>query len=70
MTKKLKTSKLKFNFRQLGNDIAVYPFVEVRWQDIEGDAGWSDIKSLQKKNFPYVFQKVIYLARKRYYKII
>ena len=65
MTKKLKTSKLKFNFRQLGNDIAVYPFVEVRWQDIEGDAGWSDIKSLQKEELPVCVSKGYLLSQEK-----
>ena len=46
INKKLKTSKLKFNFKQLGNDITVYPFVEIKWLDIEGDAGWCNTKDL------------------------
>jgi hypothetical protein len=70
MTKK-KTSKLKFNFKQLGNDITVYPFVEIRWQDIEGDAGWSDVKSLQKERTSYMcFKRLFTYPGKRYYKII
>ena len=39
-TKPKKTQKskiLNFNFKNLGNDISDYPFVEIRWMDIEGD---------------------------------
>ena len=34
--------------KTLGNDITKYPFVEIEWLDIEGDAGWSNIKDLNK----------------------
>ena len=27
--------------KTLGNDITKYPYVEIEWLDIEGDAGWS-----------------------------
>ena len=41
-TKNRKTIPL--NIKSLGNDISAYPFVEIRWLDIEGDAGWSNTK--------------------------
>jgi hypothetical protein len=45
-TKNKKTIPL--NTKALGNDILAYPFVEIKWLDIEGDAGWSNTKDLKK----------------------
>ena len=43
--KKRQQSKiLNFDFKNLGNIIDDYPFVEIEWLDIEGDAGWSSKK--------------------------
>tara|TARA_R100001377_G_scaffold70132_1_gene45542 strand:+ start:833 stop:1156 length:324 start_codon:yes stop_codon:yes gene_type:complete len=56
--KKLQKSKiLNFNFKNLGNDILQYPFVEIRWLDIEGDAGWSSTKDLNKEKLPVCVSK-------------
>ena len=63
INKKLKTSKLKFNFKQLGNDITVYPFVEIKWLDIEGDAGWSNTKDLKKEELPICVSKGYLLSQ-------
>jgi hypothetical protein len=47
--KKIQQSKiLNFDFKNLGNVINDYPFVEIEWLDIEGDAGWSSTKDLGK----------------------
>ena len=46
---------IPLNVKALGNDISAYPFVEIEWCDVEGDAGWSNIKSLNsqlKKSLP------------------
>src|SRR5210317_404502 len=50
---------LNFNFKNLGNNILDYPFVEIKWLDIEGDAGWSDTKSLSKEKLPTCVSKGI-----------
>ena len=34
-----------------------FPFVEIEWLDIEGDAGWSDTKSLNKEKLPTCVSK-------------
>ena len=48
--KKRQQSKiLNFDFKNLGNVIDDYPFVEIEWLDIEGDAGWSSTKDLSKE---------------------
>jgi len=51
--KKTKNKKtIPLNLKSLGNQIEAYPFVAIEWSDIEGDAGWSDIKSLNKEKLP------------------
>ena len=43
MRRKKKNRKtIPLNTKSLGNKIEAYPFVEIEWLDIEGDAGWSD----------------------------
>ena len=45
MRRKRKNKKIiPLNVKTLGNDISAYPFVEIEWLDIEGDAGWSNTK--------------------------
>ena len=47
--RKPKSKKLiPLNVKALGSDICAYPFVEIEWSDIEGDAGWSSTKDLNK----------------------
>jgi hypothetical protein len=42
--KRIKNRKtIPLNTKSLGDDISAYPFVEIQWLDIEGDAGWSPI---------------------------
>jgi hypothetical protein len=49
--KKLKQKIYKkiipLDVKNLGRYIEDYPFVEIEWQDIEGDAGWSSTKQLK-----------------------
>ena len=54
MKKKRTKSKktIPLNTKALGNDISAYPFVEIQWLDIEGDAGWSNTKDLKKEELP------------------
>ncbi len=37
---------IPLNTKKLGTKIKDYPFVEIAWLDIEGNAGWSDTKTL------------------------
>ena len=66
-TKKIrKGSKiLNFNFKNLGNNISDYPFVEIKWLDIEGDSGWSDTKSLSKEKLPTCVSKGYLLSQSK-----
>jgi|TARA_R100000479_G_scaffold132234_1_gene69953 hypothetical protein len=58
MKKKRQSTKiLNFNFKNLSNDITQYPFVEIRWYDIEGDSGWSDTKTLKHSKLPICVSK-------------
>ena len=66
--KTIKTQKskiLNFNFKNLGNNILDYPFVEIKWLDIEGDSGWSDIKSLNKEKLPICVSKGYLLSQSK-----
>ena len=47
--RRVKNKKIiPLNLKSLGNKIEAYPFVEIEWSDIEGNAGWSDTKELNK----------------------
>ena len=51
--RRIKNKKIiPLNLKSLGNQIDAYPFVVIEWADIEGDAGWSDTKSLNKEQLP------------------
>ena len=51
--RRVKNKKIiPLNLKSLGNQIDAYPFVVIEWADIEGDAGWSDTKSLNKEQLP------------------
>ena len=43
---------IPLNLKSLGSDISKYPFVQIEWLDIEGDAGWSDTRALNKLSLP------------------
>ena len=60
-TKNRKTIPL--NTKSLGDDISAYPFVEIRWLDIEGDAGWSNTKDLKKEALPICVSKGYLLSQ-------
>jgi len=62
-TKNKKTIPL--DIKTLGNDISKYPFVEIEWLDIEGDAGWSDTKSLNKEKLPVCVSKGYLVSQKK-----
>ena len=51
--RKQKNKKIiPLNLKSLGNEIEAYPFVAIEWSDIEGDAGWSSTKDLNKEKLP------------------
>jgi len=65
MKRKLKNKKtIPLDIKTLGNDISKYPFVEIEWLDIEGDAGWSDTKSLNKLKLPVCVSKGYLVSQK------
>ena len=67
MNKKSKNKNKKtipLNLKSLGNNILDYPFVEIEWLDIEGDAGWSTTKDLNKEKLPTCVSKG-YLASQK-----
>ena len=43
---------IPLNLKSLGNEIEAYPFVVIDWNDVEGDAGWSSTKELNKEKLP------------------
>ena len=67
MTKKKRQQSkiLNFNFKTLGNIIDDYPFVEIEWLDIEGDAGWSSTKDLSKEQLPVCVSKGYLLSQSK-----
>jgi|TARA_B100001094_G_C17763898_1_gene591742 hypothetical protein len=66
MNKKRQQSKiLNFDFKNLGNKIEDYPYVEIEWLDIEGDAGWSSTKDLSKEQLPVCVSKGYLLSQKK-----
>ena len=62
-TKNKKTIPL--NTKALGNNISAYPFVEIQWLDIEGDAGWSNTKDLKKEELPVCVSKGYLLSQSK-----
>jgi len=65
MKRKSKNKKIiPLDIKTLGNDISKYPFVEIEWLDIEGDAGWSDTKSLNKLKLPVCVSKGYLVSQK------
>ncbi len=48
---------IPLNTKKLGTKIRDYPFVEIAWLDIEGNAGWSDTKTLNKEKLPVCVSK-------------
>ena len=63
--RKIKNKKtIPLNIKSLGNKIDAYPFVVIEWFDIEGDAGWSDTKSLNKEELPTCVSKGYLVSQK------
>jgi len=65
MRRKRKNKKIiPLNLKSLGNEISAYPFVEIEWLDIEGDAGWSTTKDLNKEKLPTCVSKGYLVSQK------
>ena len=63
--RRIKNKKtIPLNIKSLGNKIEAYPFVQIEWLDIEGDAGWSNTKSLNKSKLPTCVSKGYLLSQK------
>ena len=63
--RRIKNKKtIPLNLKSLGSDISKYPFVEIEWSDIEGDAGWSSTRSLNKSKLPTCVSKGYLLSQK------
>ena len=66
MRRKKKNKKIiPLNLKSLGNDISAYPFVEIEWLDIEGDAGWRTTKDLNKEKLPTCVSKGYLLSQSK-----
>jgi hypothetical protein len=61
---KIYRKTIPLNTKKLGKNIDAYPFVEIQWLDIEGDAGWSDTKSLLKSKLPTCVSKGYLVSQK------
>ena len=68
MKKKKKPKKqrkiIPLNTKTLGNDITKYPYVEIEWLYIEGDAGLSSTKQLNLEQLPTCVSKCYLLSQK------
>ena len=63
--RRIKNKKtIPLNLKSLGSDISKYPFIEIEWADIEGDAGWSSTRSLNKSKLPVCVSKGYLLSQK------
>ena len=62
-TKSRNRKTIPLNTKSLGNEISAYPFVEIHWLDIQGDAGWSDTKDLKKEELPVCVSKGYLLSQ-------
>ena len=56
---------IPLDIKSLGTDISKYPFVQIQWFDVEGDAGWSSTKSLNKSKLPTCVSKGYLLSQKK-----
>ena len=55
---------IPLNLKSLGSDISKYPFVVIECLDIEGDAGWSDTRALNKLKLPICVSKGYLVSQK------
>ena len=64
--RKIKNKKtIPLNIKSLGNKIDAYPFVVIEWFDIEGDAGWSSTKDLNREQLPTCVSRGYLLSQKK-----
>ncbi len=56
---------IPLDIKSLGTDISKYSFVQIQWFDVEGDAGWSSTKSLNKSKLPTCVSKGYLLSQKK-----
>ena len=56
---------IPLNTKNLNDDISAYPFVEIQWLDIEGDAGWSSTKDLKREQLPTCVSKGYLLSQSK-----
>jgi hypothetical protein len=54
---KIYKKTIPLNVKKLRKNIEDYPFVEIEWLDIEGDAGWSSTKQLKMEKLPICVSK-------------
>ena len=64
LTKRQKKT-IPLNKKAPANEIGKYPFVEIEWLDIEGDAGWSTTKQLNKEKLPTCVSKGYLLSQSK-----
>jgi len=57
LKQKVYKKTIPLNVKKLGKNIEDYPFVEIEWVDIEGDAGWSSTKQLKMEKLPICVSK-------------
>jgi len=63
--KNKKQKNYSSKFKIFRKQIEAYPFVEIEWSDIEGDAGWSSTKSLNKTKLPTCVSKGYLLSQQK-----
>ena len=63
--RRIKNKKtIPLNIKSLGNKIDAYPVVVIEWFDVEGDAGWSNTKDLNKSKLPVCVSRGYLLSQK------
>ena len=64
--RKIKNKKIiPLNSKASNNDISRYPFVEIEWFDIEGDAGWNETTTLEAEKLPVCVSTGYLLSQKK-----
>jgi hypothetical protein len=61
---KIYKKTIPLNVKKLSKHIKDYPFVEIEWFDIEGDAGWSSTKQLKMEKLPTCVSKTFMHVQK------
>jgi hypothetical protein len=65
LKQKIYKKTIPLNVNKLGKNIEDYPFVEIEWADIEGDAGWSSTKQLKLEKLPICVSKGYLVSQQR-----